>query len=157
MAHPGGRPSKYQTAFNKQVYRLALLGASMEEIAAFFEVHIDTLYEWQKVYPKFSEAIKNGRETADAKVADSLYNRAMGYVVTESSIEESEDGIKTKKTKKHIPADTAAAIFWLKNRQRDKWKDKQIVEAVNTNTNINSEPLSVDKIKEIGKALENDY
>jgi len=157
MANVGGRPTKYQVAYNKQVFRLALLGASMEEIAKFFDVHIDTLYEWQSVYPRFSEALKNGRETADAKVADSLYNRALGYSVTERSVEESEDGVKTKNTKKHIPADTTAAIFWLKNRQRDKWKDKQIIESTNTTTNINSEPVPVDRIKEISKALDDDY
>jgi hypothetical protein len=26
--------------------------------------------------------------------------------------------------RKIYPPDTVAAIFWLKNRQRDKWKDK---------------------------------
>ena len=27
-------------------------------------------------------------------------------------------------TIKHYPPDTTAGIFWLKNRQRDKWRDK---------------------------------
>ncbi|EFB1429709.1 terminase, partial [Escherichia coli] len=25
---------------------------------------------------------------------------------------------------KYYPPDTTAAIFWLKNRQKDKWRDK---------------------------------
>ncbi|MDR8011858.1 terminase, partial [Escherichia coli] len=29
---------------------------------------------------------------------------------------------------KYYPPDTTAAIFWLKNRQKDKWRDKQEVE-----------------------------
>ncbi len=28
-------------------------------------------------------------------------------------------------TVKHYPPDTTACIFWLKNRQRDRWRDKQ--------------------------------
>ena len=28
-------------------------------------------------------------------------------------------------TTKHYPPDTTAAIFWLKNRQKSKWRDKQ--------------------------------
>lgn len=34
--------------------------------------------------------------------------------------------------KEHYPPDTVAAIFWLKNRQSKKWRDKQIVETTNT-------------------------
>jgi len=30
-------------------------------------------------------------------------------------------------TTKHYPPDATSAIFWLKNRQRDKWRDKQDV------------------------------
>ena len=29
---------------------------------------------------------------------------------------------------KHYPPDTTAAIFWLKNRKTDQWRDKQDVE-----------------------------
>jgi hypothetical protein len=28
----------------------------------------------------------------------------------------------------HYPPDTVAAIFWLKNRQKEKWRDKQEVD-----------------------------
>jgi len=31
-------------------------------------------------------------------------------------------------TVKHYPPDTTAAIFWLKNRQPAKWREKQEVE-----------------------------
>ena len=34
---------------------------------------------------------------------------------------------KTTKTTKHVGPDTTAAIFWLKNRKSDKWRDKQEV------------------------------
>ena len=31
-------------------------------------------------------------------------------------------------TVKHYPPDTTAAIFWLKNRQVERWRDKQEVD-----------------------------
>lgn len=32
------------------------------------------------------------------------------------------------RTVKHIPPDTTAQIFWLKNRRPDRWRDKQQIE-----------------------------
>ena len=32
--------------------------------------------------------------------------------------------IKVEKTKKRVPPDVTAQIFWLKNRQRDRWQDR---------------------------------
>lgn len=32
--------------------------------------------------------------------------------------------VKIEKTKKHVPPDVTAQIFWLKNRQRDRWQDR---------------------------------
>ena len=36
----------------------------------------------------------------------------------------SKDGVKVVQTIKHIPGDTTAQIFWLKNRRPDKYRDK---------------------------------
>ncbi|MDD5356326.1 MAG: hypothetical protein PHY56_07320, partial [Candidatus Omnitrophica bacterium] len=38
------------------------------------------------------------------------------------------DTYKTKVTVKEVIPDVTAQIFWLKNRQPDKWRDKQEVE-----------------------------
>lgn len=49
--------------------------------------------------------------------------RALGYDCHEERFEESEkDGVKTIRITKHIPPDTTAGIFWLKNRNPDKWR-----------------------------------
>lgn len=31
-----------------------------------------------------------------------------------------------RKTKKHVPGDTLAMMYWLKNRRPDKWRDKPV-------------------------------
>jgi hypothetical protein len=52
-------------------------------IANFFSVHVDTIYEWKKVHPEFSDAIKRGKPVADQQVAEELIDRAMGQTLVE--------------------------------------------------------------------------
>lgn len=61
----------------------------------------------------------------DRQVEKSLLQRALGYSYEETS-EKYEDGELTERkvTKKHIPPDTTAQIFWLKNRKPEQWRDK---------------------------------
>jgi transposase len=113
------RPTDYLPEYNEQGYRLALLGLKDSEMAKFFQIAESTYYEWLNKFPEFSESIKNGKEDADAKVAESLYKKATGQIrVTEET--ETEKGLYV--TTKQLPPDTTAAIFWLKNR-RSNWKD----------------------------------
>jgi len=123
-----GRPTDYKVEYNEQVYKLCLLGATDVELANFFNVNEDTIYEWKKKYTEFSESIKKGKEYADANVANKLYNRALGYEHKEDKIFNDQGVPLIVPTVKHYPPDTTAAIFWLKNRQPAKWREKQEVE-----------------------------
>lgn len=132
-----GRKSLYRDEYSNQVLKLSLLGATDKEIADFFGISEQTVNSWKKRYPEFLESIKKGKQIADSNVASKLYNRAIGYDFEEKHYEirkpENKDGqvsfIETKRIKKHMPADTTAAIFWLKNRQPDKWRDRKEVDA----------------------------
>lgn len=121
---PAGAPTKYDPKYNSQVVKLCKLGATDKEIADFFEVSEDTIHEWKKVHPKFSESIKEGKVYADANVADKLYHRATGYDHPEVDIKVIDGEIVKTPLTKHYPPDTAAAIFWLKNRRKKQWRDK---------------------------------
>lgn len=70
---------------------------------------------------------KKGKAVADAEVSDRLYQRAMGFVAPDIDIRVIENRIVETPLKKYYPPDTTAAIFWLKNRQKDKWREKQDV------------------------------
>lgn len=123
-----GRPSDYGPQFAKQAYKLCLLGATDEELADFFGVNPDTIHEWKKVHPEFSESIKDGKERADAEIADSLYQRAKGYTHPELYIAQYQGQIIKEEITKHYPPDTQAASLWLRNRQPARWRDKVDIE-----------------------------
>lgn len=125
-----GRPTDYREEYNDQVRKLCLLGATDKELADFFGIAESTLNNWKIAYPEFMESLKQGKEAADGNVADRLYQRAMGFEHDSEEIKVVSDGqgagssIERVPIRKIYPPDTAAAIFWLKNRQRDRWRDK---------------------------------
>lgn len=119
------RPTRYRAEYAEQALKLCRLGATDEELADFFEISKQTLYNWQKAHSEFLDSIKRGKLLADAEVADKLFHRATGYEHPEDDIRSVNGEIVITPTIKHYPPDTAAAIFWLKNRQPAKWRDKQ--------------------------------
>lgn len=124
----GGRPTKYKAEFAEQARKLCLLGATDEELADFFEVCEATINNWKAEHIGFLESIKKGKRMADSEVASKLFHRATGYEHEDTDIKMFEGEIIKTKLVKHYPPDTAAAIFWLKNRQKDRWRDKQEIE-----------------------------
>ena len=119
-----GRPTLYQAAYAEQAHRLALLGQTDAEMAAFFGVNEATLHRWKHAHKDFCESIKRGKADADAKVADALFQRALGYSHQDSHISNYQGEVIVTPITKHYPPDTAAAFIWLKNRQPDKWRDR---------------------------------
>jgi hypothetical protein len=96
----GGRPTKYKPEYSEQAFKLCLLGLIDREIAKYFEVSESTFNGWKLEYPEFLESLKKGKIQTDADVVELLYKQAIG-------------------------GNVAAAIFWLKNRQPSKWREKQ--------------------------------
>jgi len=121
------------------VYRLCRdFGARLEDIAEFFEVGQSSLRRWMNAIPELRDAVQRGRDECDSnKVEKSLFNRTQGYEVTEVHRERPiyknkqtgelvfGDLVVTKEITKHLPPDTLSIIYWLKNRQKDRWRDAQ--------------------------------
>ena len=120
------RPTKYNPDYTKQALKLCRLGATDKELADFFGVAESTLNKWKEEHPEFSESLKEGKALADAEVADKLYKRATGYehpavkIVANANTGQEHVVNFTER----YPPDTTAAIFWLKNRRPDLWRDK---------------------------------
>ena len=112
MAKAG--PSLYDPKLHpKLAFWLAQAGLIDEQIADEIGIHVDTLYEWRKVHPEFSESLKGGKTTPDDEVEAALLRRAKGFKYTEGG-----------KERVALP-DTTACIFWLKNRRSGDWRDKR--------------------------------
>lgn len=138
-----GRPTAYQDDYAKQAEKLCELGATDEDIADFFEVSARTIYRWKHEHEEFCQALKIGKDASDNRVERSLYHKAVGYTFDAEKIMAVSQGkdlgaeVQRIPYKEHVPPDTTAAIFWLKNRRG--WRDKQEVEhtgsiAVNIDT-----------------------
>ncbi len=121
-----GRPSSYQPEYAEQAGKLCLLGATDADLADFFEVSERTIYRWQIQFPEFCQALKVAKAEADDRVERSLYHKAVGYshdavkIFMPSGAEEPVHA----PYREWVPPDTTAAIFWLKNRRKDQWRDR---------------------------------
>lgn len=78
-------------------------GLTNEEIAANIGISVATLYNWKNSNVEFFEVLKADRDYCDDQVENALYKAAM-------------------------EGNTTAQIFWLKNRRRNDWRDKQELE-----------------------------
>jgi hypothetical protein len=124
---PAGRPTSYKPEYAEQAAKLCALGATDAELADFFNVTTVTIWRWQSAHVEFCNALKRGKEAADERVERSLYARATGY--THDSVKIFMPAGAKKPVyahyQEHVPPDVTAQIFWLKNRRRDEWRDKQ--------------------------------
>lgn len=116
-------------------------GLTDEQIAHNMGIRRETLYDYKNKYPNISNALKKGKEVVDIEVENALLKKALGYnVPVQKAFKVKEviyqDGKRLKETERieyaeeeiHIPADTTAQIFWLKNRKKYDWRDKVEVE-----------------------------
>lgn len=100
-----------------------------KQIAANIGVSERTFTDWKSKYSAISSVLKKGKEIVDRQVENALLKRALGYEYEEVK-EKFECGVLTERTvtKKEVIPDTTAQIFWLKNRKRESWTDKQSIE-----------------------------
>ena len=122
-----GQPTKYKAEFAAQAAKLCDLGATDADLADFFKVTTRTIDNWKAAHEDFFRSLKSGKVAADERVERSLYQRAVGY---------RQEAVKVfmpagAKVPVYAPyteviaPDTTAAIFWLKNRKPDEWRDKR--------------------------------
>lgn len=154
-----GRPTKYKKEYAEQARKLCLLGATDSELADFFVVNEATLHRWKKEHKEFCESIKAGKIFADSNVADRLYQKAMGFEHDSEEIKVVSDGngegssVVRVPIRKVYPPDTVAGIFWLKNRQKKKWRDK--VETGFTDEEGNALPVQIIQLPDNGRTNNN--
>ena len=96
----GGRPTDYDPAHCERIIELMSEGISITAAAAAMGYHRDTLYEWARVHPEFSDALKIARGKRVLRLELELLDATDGPSVT-------------------------ARIFALKNADPKEWLEKQ--------------------------------
>lgn len=126
----------------------ARAGLTEEQIASNMGITRETLRVWKNRFPCISDTIKNSKEKADIEIENALYKSAQGYDTYEETWERQYNAkikdfelVLTKKVKKHVLPSNTAQIFWLKNRQPDKWRDK-VESKIDANVNTTTKTIA---------------
>lgn len=127
----------------ERILKLAAEGKTNKEICFFVGITTRTLYNWQNWHPELKKSLQETKKFADQIVQEAIFQRAIGYSHPEEKVfYDSKNGqIITHKTKKHYPPDTGAGIFWLTNRDPEKWSDKKKLEHSGKIENLSNEEL----------------
>ncbi len=135
------RASKFKEEYTHQAEVACKEGGfTTPKLAKLFKVATSTVNKWMKDFPEFKAAVQRGKDHFDTvKVEKSLLKRALGYKYTEVTSEPvtavvdgkivtSNGVLVTKKVKKEIAPDTTAQIFFLKNRNPERWRDARNID-----------------------------
>ena len=95
-----GRPTTYDPQYCAIAIEIMEQGYSKTALAGKIGVCRDTIHEWSKVHPDFSDAVKRGEAARTAKLECDLLDARDGPTVT-------------------------SRIFALKNAAPDEWRDKR--------------------------------
>jgi hypothetical protein len=126
-----GRPSAYQAHYAKVAFEFCLLGATDAKLADVFDVTVLTIQNWKKNNPTFREAVWNGKDRADAKVAHAIYQCCIGFQHPEEVLfydRATGEVVRETVTKQYKP-DGQLGLKWLGMRTRyaeygTKWQEE---------------------------------
>lgn len=138
-------------------------GLTDEQIAHNMGISVRSLYEYKERFPQILQSLKKGKEVVDFEVENALLKKARGHkekvlkAFKIKKVKYNKDGkriseienIEYAEEEVYIPPDTLAQIFWLKNRKKEQWRDKQ-PEATNTDA-LNKLDNILEEIREDAK------
>lgn len=111
-------------------------GFTNEELARVFDVSTSTVNQWMWQKKEFKDAVRKGRDGFDSeKVEQALLKRALGYEYVEKhvsrtklvgktpqGVEVTVPAVTTTEITKRVVEDPKSIMYWLQNRQPDRWK-----------------------------------
>lgn len=134
-----GRPSKINDSMSirEVIKRCAERGFDDKDLAYVVGITEQTINNW-KHDKEFFESLKLAKKLVDAKIEKSLFQRAIGYEHTEVKVfyDAKIGECVEHKIIKHYPPDTVACIFWLKNRDKERWRDTQLIDHTSTDNSM---------------------
>lgn len=116
-------------------------GLSDEQLADKIGIGTTTLYRWKNEHREIREALRDGKEVADRKVENALYNSCFDRKITVRKafkVKEvyydangkrcEKEHLETAEEDVVIPANEKAQEFWLANRKPEQWSRKEKLE-----------------------------
>lgn len=137
---PKKRLTKYDTHIKPRIEEIRALmraGGTEEEAAALAGVASSTFRKYKNEYPEFRKVLIDSEKPANEKVERSLYDRCMGgehpvRKAVKMRTVTYKDGKRVKEEERiqmvtetvYVSADVRAMIFWLTNRDPERWQNK---------------------------------
>lgn len=116
-----GRPTKYKQEYCQRAIEYLKEGYSVTALAGHFGVARSTVFRWAEENPEFSDALKTGQA-----LAAEWWENALRHVVLTGE------------------GNASAAIFGVKNRSREEWRDK--VEQDHTSSDGSMTPQVIERV-----------
>lgn len=120
-----GAPSKLNDKTFRQALILAKEGMTEAKICEILEICDKTISNWKNQFPEFLQAMHEAKEYPDELVKRSMHKRATGYTrPVEKLLSNGEIVIVNEE----VLPDVTAGKFWLMNRRKEEWREKQDIE-----------------------------
>ena len=110
---PAGRPSAYKPEYCDTIVKVMSDGYSVTGFAGIIGVSRQTIYNWADEHTEFFDALKTAQAAAGVWWEDQLRNIVQGG-----------------------EGNATAAIFALKNRAADDWRDKREVDNTSSDNSM---------------------
>lgn len=127
VGNGGGRPPiEYTSKIGRAVRDMLMAQFTVEKIAEYVGISMDTLYKWRKEIPEFSELWEYGTYGIDRRIVRSLGMRAAGFKKrVEKTYKIKDEKTGADKLVNHVyseyyPPDVRAAELYLRNRSNLK-------------------------------------
>jgi hypothetical protein len=120
---PAGRPTLYDPKYCDEVKAFMAQGYSIAGFAGHVGVSRQTVYDWGKDHPEFLDALNQARAAS-----------ARWWETTAIGIATGKEG------------NASVAIFGLKNRVADEWRDKQEIDHRSPDGSMTPKGLDLSKL-----------
>jgi hypothetical protein len=119
----GGRPTKYKPEYAEIARKLcAQCGFIDLQLAQWFKVNVDTIYQWKLKHPEFADALKVGKAETDDLIERATVAHIAGYYVT---VDEMDRFGNVKQMQKWIPGNPHAGMKWLAARRPEQYRERK--------------------------------
>lgn len=122
---PVGRPSLYDPKYCAMLIEDMKAGFSFEAFAALIDVSKETLYEWTRVHPEFSDAKKKAFEMS-RRFWEKI---GIDHIITTTETEYEQGAGRSSSSSKML--NSSVYIFNMKNRFPKEWRDRKELTGAN--------------------------